>query len=499
MQSNFITGWASSCNPCLVCSYPLPVTTRYIASPSATHVPSFVYLGAVHRKSSSDEYKCGDIDVQGNGYQAMLAFIYVTSLLVSTTTDTANVGVAYIDTCGFTQRTYSDAYNLISATTSSINVSNVQVYSVNSADDAATLSSLLCPVGRPLIGGIFGSENSNNGANCASDASCFTSTFPDYSTETDVIVTVLLKMQWQSAGVIASDDSIGQKFLQAFIQSATNKSSSFSSASICIVNIVTISNPYSSQQQVDSVWQRFQSYQDLRVIVVLVSNNIIMPVLNSYASQNLNSRYVLVGGRNWGTSTTFANSVQLAIVGSLVVTPASATPIGFQSWLRSNMTMSSHAPIADDWFEEAWQALHKCKLANATRVLAQFDRICSDNEDPLDKLLLPYDYMIYDMAATLAGVKSLQSVINSVCGDSKTSLSSAYNACLKSLPLVKIQALLSSSSWKFPDGVLESGADITFSLNSSNAQFTVYNFQKITSYQYKKVLKSFIWHYIVNT
>ena len=48
---------------------------------------------------------------------------------------------------------------------------------------------------------------------------------------------------------------------------------------------------------------------------------------------------------------------------------------GFRHYV-STLTVGQHGNIPDDWFDEFWQRLHKCRLENATVVLTEVGSQC---------------------------------------------------------------------------------------------------------------------------
>lgn len=483
MQTSFQAGWHSLCSSCNVCVLPVGDTSAYSATSNALAAPSLVAFGSVHVESTLGRYQCGSVDL--SGFQSALAFFYS----VSVASNLTDIGAVYSDTCGNAGRTFANIYTQLSSPRGANGQPRALLYAVSGPEDAAAAASLLCPVGIPLLAGqltastITSSISSSKGGGdifACSSSTCLLSTLPDFDTEASAIVAVLRKMQWLYVGVITTSDSNGQAALSAFQTAAANTTAGANY--ICVIGVGTVTA--SSPAEAAAAWQVMTAVPDLSVVVVLASTGALNIVLSSFATQALNSRYILVGGRNWGVSMGVVSGIQQSLIGSIIVAPPTAIPIGYQAWLHQ-LTPVNHAPIADDWFEDVWQTVHQCQMTNATRVQTQYQRICSETELSLENYLNAGPYFIYDIASTFAGARALQTAISIQCATASTT--SARHACINSLNYSQLQTLLETSTWSLPDGELSS--NIKFSLNSFRATFTVQTFQRNSSngFQYFQV------------
>ena len=112
-------------------------------------------------------------------------------------------------------------------------------------------------------------------------------------------------------------------------------------------------------------------------------------VLQATKNRGQTERFLWIGTSAWGLNNNEAvTDLEQQASGAIVLQPQSAFVEDFRDFVKS-LTFAHRRGIPDDWFEELYQTLHRCKIRDAKRSLP-FSTLCTKGETISDDMV-PFD------------------------------------------------------------------------------------------------------------
>ncbi|KAK7087416.1 hypothetical protein V1264_021473 [Littorina saxatilis] len=372
-----------------VCVNPFPqrIPSRYMLQPSPSRL-NLVYIGDVHQASPSNPFACSDVNV-GSDFFKMMAFFYainrVNQNLDNRYPESLRLGGVALDTCSSTLRLDQDIFNLLGGyplcdsgqsgqvvPPSSI-VAFVPDGNANSIPVSRTLASTrittLSPSATsPQLREFVGSEH-------------FLSIVPPDDLQAKVMLEVLGKLNWDYASVIFTDEPgmVAAKN-ELLRQAAVDKSACMGQALGLRLN----ADVTDAEAVLDQVSQQVGA----RAVILFTLPAHTRLLLQAAKNRGQTGRFIWIGTTAWGRDNEALAGLEQQASGAIVMQPYSAFVEDFRSFVKT-LTFTNRQGIPDDWFEEIYQTMHTCKIAEARRSLP-FSNLCSKRERIIDTMV-PYD------------------------------------------------------------------------------------------------------------
>lgn len=168
-------------------------------------------------------------------------------------------------------------------------------------------------------------------------------------------------------------DLAGQGRADMFISQSRGDNSR---SAVCVADKVAMSM-YPSLDSVKALLTGLSSKPGLQVIVLLVTESEYHLILQAAQQLNLRGRFVFISSHS-NTMMRSQSDVSSVTRGSITLVPNTVDMQSFRNWVAT-LTLTSHGNIPDDWFEEFWQHVHRCRLDTASVELRQYIAKCSNN------------------------------------------------------------------------------------------------------------------------
>ena len=472
--------WNASCSrpeSCTECPALITTKSRYMLQATSQSDPATLIAFLPIHLQGDDQYKCGKLHL-GSLYRA-LAITYTLQNLSPTP---FNLRGMILDTCSNSLRIDQDLYNILASgklcnTKANfdgvINNSTVGGVVTESSEDVMAANRILAPLKIPLVGSFSTSSVFNNKFAYPYLARTIS---PD-TQETQVIADILKHQNWTYVSVVYSKEVYGLNGYKNFKKQA-------GAAGVCIATSISIQNQGSLDEIKNALSQL--TLQDGAHIVVVIALNP-RPILDAANELGILKQFLWIGTETWGRWTSILNGLENDLIGSISIAMQNTMVTRFNNFLKS-LTYLNRRGVPDDWFEEFYQQIHKCKLSNAVTVYTEY-LPCSLSEKVTDEKLEMDKYIIY---TTIAAAYSVASGINRA-KNSKCPRKTRFEDCFNDNDNREylFQMLLDTKWSGWTD---DSGYDLTFNNDRYwDVGYDIFNFVEINgTYIYKKVNESLI-------
>ena len=116
-------------------------------------------------------------------------------------------------------------------------------------------------------------------------------------------------------------------------------------------------------------------------------------LLQAAKDLKLSRRFIWLGSDSWANNDyVVGDGLESVASGAITIQIRSLPLDGFTQYVKS-LTLAKHDPIPDDWFEEFYQDIHRCRILRSV-VQRNYNRLCTGNEKMTDSML-PRDPFIF--------------------------------------------------------------------------------------------------------
>ncbi|XP_076434694.1 uncharacterized protein LOC143274691 [Babylonia areolata] len=372
-----------------VCVNPFPqhFPSRYMPKPSPLEL-NLVYIGDIHQRSPSDPFACSSINL-GTDFFKMMAFFYaidrVNGNLDNRYPESLRLGGIALDTCSSTLRLEQDVFNLLSGyplcdtgkTAQVMPPSSVVAFVPDGNANSLAVSSILAATGITSVSPSAMSPKLRD----LTMSQHFLSVVPPHDVMATALLQLMQKMNWDYASVIYTiDPSMEDAQKELLRQSAVDQSACIGQA----VPLPLNADVSAAEVALDRVSQQVGS----RAVILFTLPAHTRLLLQAAKKRGRPDSFVWVVTTGWGHDNWVLQGLEEQAGGALVVRPYATAVEDFRSFVTS-LTFTQRQGIPDDWFEEIYQSIHRCKIHNARRPLP-FPSLCDKTERITDDMV-PYE------------------------------------------------------------------------------------------------------------
>lgn len=389
-----------SCNECPLLRNRL---SRYMLQPATNpNAATIVAFMAVHDQGD-ETYKCSALNRAE--FYGTLAFFYTLQKLAP---NPFNLRGIAIDTCSNYLRVDQDAFSLLAAGQlcnteysfdGTISNSTIAGFVTSFSSNVEAINRVTKSVAIPIVsGGATAVVLSNK-----EKYPYFARTVPPDDKQMAVIGNILKQNDWTYVSVIYSRETYGIGGMRALREAGVTNN-------ICLGSAHSLSYP-GTLEEAKNIVGRLADTPEARVVIVIALN----PRLILQAAKELGvlKRYIWIGSDYWGTKQDIVDGMEEDLLGSITIEIRSSIVGSFVDYV-TELTYYNRKNIPNDWFEEFYQRIHKCRLSNAAEVLTQYPP-CNLNEQISKNMVKEHAFILHTIAATYAMAESLQKLADREC------------------------------------------------------------------------------------
>lgn len=359
------------------------MNSRYMfPTTSTSNTDTVIFLTNVHDQGN-DEYLCGKMDMAG--ILNALSFVYKLA-------NTTKLRPLVVDNCNNPIRIDQDLLNIFARGQlcnemlidhgRPVSKSNVVGVITTRSRYAVAANRVTAPNQITLLGTVSSSIALSNKENYP----YFARMVPPDSLQMEVIAKILKTNGWSYVGVIFSKESYGINGFRELQRIVNDGKYS------CIGKEVGI-GVNDSPEQIRPAVRTIAEVDGINVIVLITGEP--LRVLQAIKAEGLDRRFVVIGADSWASKLSVVESFQGDAIknfrGSITVGFRDAFYDPFYNWLKNGFSMNNRLGLPDDWFEEFYQNVHECRLANPkTAVRVSYSKTCLETEmmtfEKIDKL-----------------------------------------------------------------------------------------------------------------
>ncbi|XP_067683866.1 uncharacterized protein [Haliotis asinina] len=487
----------SVCQPKEVCQCVFPdyQPSRYMLRDNQNDL-NLVYVADIHSNDPKNLFGCGAINT-GFQFQNLMAFFYAIESVNNNTNrrfpTSLQFGGLALDTCDQQYRLGQDLYSLISGEGlcgtgqqgQVIPPSTIVAFIADGSSTALPVSSMLSPLNVTTISQSATTVELSN----EQFHPYFLRTVPPDNIQAIVMLQIMKQFNWDYASVVYSTIPYGIAAKDTLLQQANAVGSLPVNACISALEGLNVGASLTDTERIlDKLSQQVGS----RVVILFTTPEHSRLLLQATRSKGLAGRFIWLASDYWANSQFIVNGYEAEASGAVTMQIRSEEVQAFKTFMKS-LTLNNRHGIPNDWFEELYQTLHKCRLLSAT-MKKDYSSICTGQERitddmiPSDPFILHTIISVYITAYGLNNLeecRSLPQLDISAClalqEDRRRQL--IYNSILNSQLTVPAQELSGSSfSFRFTEGRYgDVGYDV---LNYyRDAGVKRYSYNKIGSYQ----------------
>ncbi|KAL8604641.1 hypothetical protein ACOMHN_013421 [Nucella lapillus] len=379
--------YQAHCVPYQTCQcvvpFPRVFPSRYMLKPSPFEL-NLVYVGDIHQPHASSPFACSNINI-GADFFKMMAFFYaierVNSNLDNRYPESLRLGGIALDTCSTPLRLEQDIFNLLSGfplcdTGKSAQVvppSSIVAFVPDGNGNSLTVSNILASTGITSVSPSAMSSRLRDYVN----SEHFLSVVPPNDVLATAVMQMMRKMNWNYASVIYTvNPSMMEAQKELLLQTTVGRTACIGQA----VSLPANATIQDAEAALDLVSQQVGA----RAVILFTLPAHTRLLLQASKNRGQSGRFVWVVTSPWGHADAIKGLEEQAS-GAIVFRPYSLVLADFRTFVKS-LTFTNRRGIPDDWFEEIYQTMHKCKIDGAKRSLP-FSSLCSKTERVTDDMV----------------------------------------------------------------------------------------------------------------
>ena len=387
-----------------------------------------------------DEYRCGELNV--HNFLRALAVKYTIERITS---QPFGLRPLILDNCNNQLRIDQDLFNLLSTgklCNADFDSDGSQI-DIKSVIGVFTLGSRFVVaanrVTAPYKVQLLSSYATSNALSDKWRYPYFARTVPPDELMMTLIAKILKENDWSYVGVVHSDENYGisgYKMLREIVNTGQYS---------CIGFDVTIPAA-GTVEELRPIVRQLADLNGIGVIVTLVVDP--RPLLEAAVAEGVADRFVWIGTDSWGNFRTTTEGLAQHFRGAISIYFRDAVMENFVDYVKQ-IDWVNRKDIPDDWFEEFYQQIHKCRLPSATVVMSKYTRDCLLNENITAEMVLQEGVGILDIAAIYAMGRGLQKFVSD-CGQRN------ITDCINSIddPRERLFAHTLAETWRIHDRTL---------------------------------------------
>lgn len=398
IDARYRLDWPTSCQEpsCPKCIFPPYQPSRFAVKKSPYYL-NIVAVFDVHMADSNGPGKCGRLNWMSD-FQNLLAFFYaietVNKNYLFKLSNSLQLGGVAIDTCSNPSRIGQDIYSLLSGEglcgvggTDEMIIPPATIigFVPEHSSNAVPVAEILTPYNLTTLSPSATSVKLND----KDIYPYFLRTVPPDNIQALVIANILNQMQWTYVSCVYSYDAYGIASYQEFLRESQDKEKK-----LCLALARSMRHD-SNIDDARKIIQELNKQAGARAVVLFVSAKQIRLLLQAAKDLKLSRRFVWLGSDTWANSEyVVSDGLQEVAAGAITIQIRSMVLNGFIQYVKS-LTLANHAPIPDDWFEEFYQNVHKCRILRSV-VQSNYNTLCTGNEKLTDSML-PNDPFVFHM------------------------------------------------------------------------------------------------------
>ncbi|KAK6192475.1 hypothetical protein SNE40_003935 [Patella caerulea] len=388
------------------CIFPKDEPSRLMLKESPFDL-NLVYVADVHLQSPTDPYKCGELASMSN-FQTLLAFFYAINRVNNNERLSASLklGGLAIDTCSNPMRIGQDIYSLLSGEGICQANSNGQIIapsSIISFHALTTANSI--PLSRMLTPYKIVSLSQGATSVRLSDKRAhpyFLRTVPPDDIQALVMLQVMKEFNWDYASIVVTNSAYGMTAYNTLIEKAalTNLKTCFGSA-FTISSSTTLS-------QAEMIVEQLSVRAGSRVVILFTEPQHSRLLLQATKQKGLTGRFIWLASDYWANSMEIVEGYEEEAVGAITIKIRSEMVASFTNYVMS-LSLTNRQGIPDDWFEEFYQRIHKCRLLTS-KVRKEYPSVCNGDEKITNAMITQDPFVLHTIIAVYQIAESLNNI-----------------------------------------------------------------------------------------
>lgn len=125
--------------------------------------------------------------------------------------------------------------------------------------------------------------------------------------------------------------------------------------------------------------------------------------------KNYEGRFIWLGSDYWADSQEIVKGYEKFAEGALTIRIHSQNVQEFKDWL-GELEPSDTKGVPDDWFNEWWQHMHKCRNSSTKFIQQQYTKLCTGKEKISEDMIQQDPYVLHTIIATYVIAQALLNI-----------------------------------------------------------------------------------------
>lgn len=402
--------WVSDCsNPgSCECVFPEYTPSRYMLKESPFDL-NIVYISAIHKMDPTNPYGCGEISTGGD-FQNLMAFFYAINSVNENVNlklpSSLKLGGLALDTCSRPNRIGQDIFSLLSGegicnsqdSSQIIAPSSIVSFLAKDSDNALATSGILSPLHYTTMSQSATSVELSNKV----FHEYFLRSVPPDNIQAIVMAEVLQAFGWNFVSAVYTDNAYGRAAINTLLQRTSTVKPLTCMATI--LKMPTNSTIDDANDIIDKLRQQIGS----RVVVLFVTSDHARLLLQATTEKSIQRRFIWLGSDTWANSQYVVQDYEDAASGSLTIQIHSTVLNSLKDFIKT-LSFKDHKGIPDDWFEEFYQNLHKCRILTSI-VRSKHTSICTGDEMISDDMIEQDSFSLHTIISVYMVAQGLNSI-----------------------------------------------------------------------------------------
>ena len=386
---------------------------RYMYQPTADNDAATVVMVTGVHNAGSDAYRCGSLSM--STFHLSLAFMFTMEVIVPAKfPQSYNIRGLVLDNCRNNLRSEQDLYSLLSTgelcnaellADGVITNNTIAGVVTTSSGTSIAVNRVVAPLRIPIVSSGATSTLLSNQKNFP----YFARTVPPDNLQMKTIAALLHNNGWEYFSVVYSMEAYGITGREAL-------ENEIKGTGLCIGAAVGIPERSTVAEQ-DAVIQTLMDTEGSKVVVLIVSSSVgPRTILEAARRADAVHKILWIGTDTWGTDPSISAGLEDKLKGSITIDIRSPHVDRFSTYM-SELTYTSRKNIPSSWFEEFYQNIHQCQLADAAMRMTQYSNYCTKDEIITSSMIKKYPIILQTIAAAYSIAKGLDTLRNNECSN----------------------------------------------------------------------------------
>ncbi|XP_071536993.1 uncharacterized protein [Panulirus ornatus] len=235
---------------------------------------------------------------------------------------------------------------------------------------------------------------------------------PSRTAELRTLLGIIKAYNWMFINVIYDNDDKGKFLMETFRDFARKED-------VCIGDSLGVPKRVSEEYAQELIETLSVLWKPKIIVLLMDDADNIRIVLEVAEKLGESEKFTFVAGSAWGNKPSITKGLDRISAGALTFTMETYDLPDFRAYI-ANLTLQSHDPFPEEWFEEYFQNKFRCRLSSSERVQRQYVKECLGTEQIHADDIVQDQYVFHTILSINAIAHGLDSYITKQCIEAET-------------------------------------------------------------------------------